>query len=551
MKNKKHCTMNDTSHKAQNDQQEKREGISRRNFLASTAAVGAFTILPRHVLGLGQIAPSDKITLAHIGCGTQGHNELGPLVNCPDLQIVAVCDPETDGRNYVDFGMGSSTGGIPSRVIENIRGIVDDPNWRAGINYIPGGRMVMKEVIETFYAKKRATDKFKGVTAYNDFRELLEKEDIDAVKIMTPDHLHATIAVQAMRKGKHVIVHKPLANRMYESNLVIRTAREKNVATYFMPYNSYRSVELIKTWINDGAIGTLREIHNWTNRPVWPQYQELPTDTPPIPEGFDWDLWLGPCTDRPYHPNYTHCVFRGWYDFGGGSMADMGHYSLWTICDGFDLDVPVFAEAYGSHACKIVNGNTSTTIVNDYSFPLAATMRFHYNAKGSRGPLDLFWYDGGMRPSSIPELDEDNRTAPSSGMLFIGDKGKILDGRIIPESKMKAYPGQQPEPQQQRTPPTGGTAAGGQAGAPPAQRTFSIGSLPPGFDKWIEACRGGSKDTPGNFISAESLSTMVNLGYVALRAGRKIEYDPIKVEITNYPEANQYLTREYRKGWEL
>jgi hypothetical protein len=178
-------------------------------------------------------------------------------------------------------------------------------------------------------------------------------------------------------------------------------------------------------------------------------------------------------------------------------------------------------------------------IVNDYSFPLAATMRFHYAAKGSRPALDLFWYDGGMRPSSIPELDEDNATVPASGMLFVGDKGKILGGRIIPESKMKAYPGEQPPAPVARTQAPAGTS------------TYTIGSLPRGFDKWIAACRGGDKNTPGNFISAKPLSTMVNLGYVALRAGRKVEYDPVKVAITNYPEANKLLTREYRKGWEL
>ncbi|MFC1746803.1 Gfo/Idh/MocA family protein [Candidatus Neomarinimicrobiota bacterium] len=523
------------------DSKSDKNSMSREKFVkmtaAGTAAATAFTIVPRNVLGgPGYQAPSDKIVMAHIGCGTQGHNELGPLLNSPDLQFVAVCDPETDGRHYVDFGSASA---VPSRVINNIRGMLDEPDWRAGIDYIPGGRLVMKEVIETFYAKQRASTSLNGVNAYADFRELLDSEDIDAVKIMTPDHLHATIAVAAMNRGKHVIVHKPLANRMTESNLVIETARRMGVATYFMPYNSYDDISLVKSWINDDAIGTLREIHNWTNRPVWPQYQELPTDTPPVPAGFDWDLWLGPCTDRPYHPNYTHCVFRGWYDFGGGSLADMGHYSLWTIVDGFDLDVPAFAEAYGSHACKIVNGNASTGIVNDYSFPLAATMRFHYEARGSRGPLDLFWYDGGMRPSSIPELDEGDRALPASGMLYVGDKGKILNNRIIPESRMQAYSGQQPAEPQPRAPR--------QTGA----RTYNIGSLPPDFDQWIAACRGGTKDTPGNFISAESLSTMVNLGYTALRAGRKLYYDPVNVAITNYPEANRLLTREYRTGWQL
>jgi hypothetical protein len=535
----------------------KKEGIgmSRRKFIASTAAASVFTVIPKNVLGMrfGAVAPGDKITMAQIGCGTQGHNEIGPLINCPDLQFVAVADPETDGRNYLDFQMNSGTPAYPFRVINNIRGLLGKPDWRAGINYVPGGRMVMKEVIETFYANKRAADKFPSVTPYNDFRELLDKEDIDAVKIMTPDHLHATIAIAAMKKGKHVIVHKPLANRITESNLVIETARQTGVATYFMPYNSYQSVEPIKAMIDDGVIGTLREIHNWVNQPVWPQWLELPTDTPPVPKGFDWDMWLGPAAYRPYHPNYTHNVFRGWFDFGLGSMADVGHYSLWTVCDGFDLDVPAFVEAYGAHACRVANGNTAIGIYNDYSYPLASNMRFHFAAKkGSRPALDLFWYDGGMRPPSIPELDEDNKSVSTGGLMFVGDKGKILDGRLIPESRMKTYMGDKyTEAVVRSRAPVAATSGTPVLTAIPSTGTYTIGALPPQFDKWIAACRGGDKNTPANFISAKPLSTMINLGTVALRAGRRIVYDPVKVELTNYPEGNKLLTREYRKGWEL
>ncbi|MBN2482458.1 MAG: Gfo/Idh/MocA family oxidoreductase [Bacteroidales bacterium] len=518
-----------------------RKGMSRRNFIASTAAAaGAFTVIPRHVMGLGQIAPSDKIVMAHVGCGIQGFAELPPLLASPDIQIVAVCDPETDSRNHLSFGNGAN--GVPTGVADRIRGLLGNPKWREAINYVPGGRMVMKEVVETFYAQQRAADNFSGVNAYADFRELFEKEDIDAVKIMTPDHLHATIAIHAMKKGKHVITHKPLANRLRESDLVIKTARETGVATYFMPYNSYDDLSLIKTWIDDGAIGTLREIHEWSSRPMWQQFLEIPAERPPIPAGFDWDLWLGPCTDRPYHPCYTHTLFRGWYDFGGGSFADMGHYSMWAVCDTFDLDVPAYAEGFGSKACRTLNFATGG-ITNDFSFPLAATMRLHYNAKGSRGPVDVIWYDGGMKPGYIPELDEDNRSLPSSGMMYVGDKGKILQGRIIPESKMKAYPGPQPPEREVRAP---------QPQQDPNQpRAFNMGSLPPEFDKFIAACRGGSKDTPGNFVSAEHLSTMINLGIVSLRAGARVDFDPVRREITNLPEANRLLTREYRKGWEL
>jgi hypothetical protein len=532
--------------------------VSRRKFLGTAASAAAFTLVPKNVLGkqFGAVAPSDKIRMAHIGCGIEGFAELPPLLACPDLQLVAVCDPETDGRNYLSFGNGAN--GIPTGVANNIRRLLRNPKWREAINYVPGGRNVMKEVIETYYAQDRAADKFPAVNAYNDFRELLEKEDIDAVKIMTPDHLHATIAIAAMKKGKHVITHKPLANRLYESDLVIKTAKETGVATYFMPYNNYQSSEQIKKMVADGAIGKLKEVHEWSARPMWTQNTEMPTNFPPVPAGFDWQMWLGPVPDRQYSPDYTHTLFRGWYDFGGGSFADMGHYTMWTVCDAWDLDVPTWAEGFGSKACRTLNFATGA-FKNDFSFPIAETMRLHYNAKGSRGPIDVYWYDGGMRPPAIPELEEDKKLMGNSGILYIGDKGKILDGRLLPESKMKTYMGknytapvERGYPGARQTPVAPGQAPGapGQAAAASA-RPFTIGNLPPKFEEWIAACRGGSKNTPANFVSAEALSTMINLAIVAVRAGTRIEFDRVTRQITNNAEANKLLVREYRKGWEL
>jgi len=529
--------------------------VTRREFVATTAAAAAFTMVPKRVLGqqFGAVAPSDIIRLAHIGCGIQGFSELGPLMASPDLQIVAVCDPETDSRSHLNLGNGAN--GIPTGTLNTIRNYVGNPKWREAINYVPGGRMVMKEVIETYYANNRAAENFPAVNAYNDFRELLEKEDIDAVKVMTPDHLHATIALAAMKKGKHVITHKPLANRLYESDLVIKTVKETGVATYFMPYNNYSSSDDIKAIVKSGAIGTLKEIHEWSSRPMWKQNVEMPTNYPPIPAGFDWQMWLGPVPDRPYSPDYTHSVFRGWYDFGGGSFADMGHYSMWTVCDAWDLDVPAWVEGYGSKGCRTLNCATGG-FTNDFSFPLAAAMRMHYNAKGTRGPIDVYWYDGGMRPPVIPELEEDNILMGNSGVLYIGDKGKILNGRLLPESKMKTYMGKDYAPpvvRGQRAPaaaaaPGAPAAAGQAAAAPTAPR---IGSLPPKFEEWIAAVRGGTKDTPGSFQSAEALSTMINLAIVALRAGTRLQFDPVTRKFTNNEAANQLLTREYRKGWEL
>jgi predicted dehydrogenase len=498
--------------------------------LTGGAAATAFVIAPRHVLGgPGFVAPSEKIALAYIGCGTQGLREMLGILTMPEVQIVAVCDPVKDGHDYVDW----SKDGLRS----SIANAMGKPDWRRGAPGIPGGRDVAKELIETSYARQRAAEKFNGCATYADFRELLEKEqDVNAVKIMTPDHLHATIAIAAMNKGKHVLVHKPLANRLQEARLVIETARKTKVATHFLPASDGAYIRAIKTWIDDGAIGTLREIHNWSNRPMWPQYPTIPTDTPPVPEGFDWNLWLGPSLDRPYHPHYTNAVFRGWYEFGGGSLADMGHYSLWPVFRLFDLDAPIAVESRPSHLCTL-NDKVAVRIKNDYSFPAACTIRFQFAAKGARPALDLFWYDGSMKPPTPEEVGE--RELEPEGMLFVGDKGKILAGfhgddpQIIPDQKMPEYraaknlPAQSPRDRGQGW----------------RQR---FGEAP-----WVAAFKGG-KPTYGDFLLAGPISDAFTLGAVSLRlGGRRLRFDAVNVKVTNVPESNKYLTREYRKGWEL
>ena len=501
---------------------------NRRKFLGSAAATAAFTIVPRHVLGgPAFVAPSDKITLAYIGVGTQGLREMVGLLPIPDIQIVSVCDPSKYAVAYVDWNKDG--------LQNSIRRALGKPDWKAGREgAIPGGRDTAKDIVETYYAGNRPGGSFKGCSSYADFRELLDKEkDVNAVKVMTPDHLHAVISIAAMKKGKHVMMHKPIANRLAEAKMVIDTARETGVATHFLPWDSNGSMEPVLAWIRDGAIGKLREVHNWTNRPMWPQYATIPTDTPPVPEGFDWDLWLGPEADRPYHPNYTHAVFRGWYDFGGGSMADMGHYSLWTVFNALELSGPTRIEPMPSHDC-ILRDSVAITVKNDYSFPAASIVRFKYPAKGQRPAVDLIWYEGGMRPPTPEELDEDGKELPAEGMMFVGDKGKILAGfrvegpRLIPEKRMSGYPA--PE-------------------ARPRRQPREAGAVPPALAGWMAACRGG-KQSPGSFLNAGPLSEAVNLYALALRMRQKLVFDAAAGRITNLPEANKYLTREYRKGWE-
>ncbi|MCH7515162.1 MAG: Gfo/Idh/MocA family oxidoreductase [Bacteroidetes bacterium] len=497
--------------------------ISRRKFIGTTAAAGAFTIVAPHVLGGSKyVAPSDKVTVANIGCGTQGLREMPGMLQNEEIQVVAVCDPNKYTTNYIDWS--------PHGIRNGIRRTLEDPTWGEGLNGIPGGRDLGKEYVENYYAKNSPSGNYKGCNSYEDFRELLEKEsDIDAIKIMTPDHLHATIAIAAMNKGKHVITHKPIANRMAEGRLTIETARKTKVITHLLAWSDRPEHELIKKWIKDGAIGTLKEIHNWSYRPVWPQWTSNPTDTPPIPDGFNWDLWLGPVPDRPYHPNYTHNVFRGWYDFGGGSIADMGHYSLFPLFSAFGIkSPPISARAFGTTTRTVVN-NVSTNVKNDVAFPYSCMIRLKFPQQEEFPPFDLIWYDGGMKPFPPEELEADNKPIPNEGMMFVGDKGKIIAGflgeepHLIPESKMDAYIGEKVIPKRENQPRS---------------------------NTWVPAIKNNIQ-TPGSFINAECVTETINLAAVALRAGKKVDYDTQKMEITNDKEANNYLKRDYRKGWEL
>ncbi len=493
---------------------------SRRNFIGGIAsATLALNIVPRHVLGGNCfIAPSDKITLAYIGTGTQGLRELLPILAVPEVQIIAVCDPQKEATGYLDWG---KTG-----LRDSIRKTLQEPKWESGGDHtIPGGRDTGKEIVDTYYSKFRQDQKLKGCRAYADFRELLEKEkDLNAVKIMTPDHLHALIAMSAMKKGINVSVHKPVSNRLEEGRRVIAMAEKSKLTTHLIPWDSNGSMEQVMQWINEGAIGTLKEVHNWSNRPVWPQYPTIPTDTPAVPKGMDWDLWLGPEAERPYHPYYTNMVFRGWYDFGGGSMADMGHYSLWTVYKALGLENPTIIEPNLSHVCSL-RDSTAFQIPNDFSFPMACSVRFKYPAKGSRPPVDLIWYDGGMRPPVPEELYQDNKELTAEGMMFTGDKGKILAGfrvenpQLIPAKRMEGITVQE-------------------------RKRDSVS----GFQKFINAIKVGGQ-CPGSFREAGSITEAINLYAVSLRAGKTLKYDAANRKFTNAPEANKYLDRTYRKGW--
>jgi hypothetical protein len=496
--------------------------INRREFIGSAAAASfAVTVVPRQVLGgPGYVAPSDKITLGYIGCGTQGLREMASLISNPALQIVAVCDPNKFTTDYVDWSLNG--------IHNSIRNALGDNTWGESIKGIPGGRDIGQEFVQKYYGKNKPSGTYKGCSSYEDFRELLEKEkDVNAIKIMTPDHLHATVAIASMKKGKHVVTHKPIANRIYESKLTIETARKTGMSTHLLAWSRRPDYDVIKKWINDGSIGKLKEIHNWSNRPVWPQWQSNPKDTPSVPKDFNWDLWLGPVPDRPYHPNYTHAVFRGWYDFGAGSIADMGHYSLFPLFRTLGIDTPaISAEAYATTTCSLQN-NVAVGVKNDVAFPLSCIIRFKFKAQPELPPFELLWYDGGMKPLNPDELSAEGKSLEREGMMIVGDKGKIVAG----------FRGEKPV-----------LYSGNKAILPVA--TTPEQQEEDGNNTWINAFKNNSK-SPGSFLYTGPVSETILLGAVALRAGKKVEYDSANMKITNLPDADKYLVREYRKGWEL
>ncbi len=499
--------------------------IGRRKFIGGmTAATVGISIVPAHVLGgRARIAPSDKINIAYIGLGTQGLRQLPALLEIPEVQVTAVCDPQRKAIGYYDWD--------PTSLRDQMRKFIGKPGWdTGGNNTIPGGLVNGREIVEAYYARARSAQKFTGCRAYTDFRELFAKEkDIDAVQIMTTDHVHGVIAAGALKRNIAVTMHKPISNRLIEGKKVIDMAYQSDTVTHLMPWDFNGSMEQIMAWINSGAIGELKEVHNWSFRPVWPQYATIPTDKPEIPEGFDWDLWLGPETWRPYHPHYTNMVFRGWYDFGGGSMADMGHYSLWTVFEALKLEKPTVIEPCLSSVYGIKEDGSAFKVYNDYSFPFACSVRFKYPAIKDRPAIDLIWYDGGIRPPVPQEFYDKGIEFPSEGMMFKGDRGIIMTSGFRVEDPY-LLSGEVRETREV-------SAASGAVKVP-------------GVKRFIEGVKK-KEQIAGSFRQAWPITEAINLYAAALRANKTLLYDADQMKVKNDDIANSYLDRNYRKGWKL
>jgi predicted dehydrogenase len=435
-----------------------------------------------------------------------------------DLRITAVCDPNRRSEDYVEWSR--------YELRDKVRAFLSDPAWAAGARACPCGREVGREIVDRHYGASAGS----GCRVYADFRELLAREkDLDAVYVMTPDHLHATIALAAMKAGRHVITHKPLGNVLHEARLVIRAARETGAATHMFCAAGLESTAELGEWIDAGAIGPVREVHNWSARPYWPQgMTSLPTEMVPVPEGLDWDLWLGPVPHRPYHPAYANAVFRGWYDFGTGALGDMGHYSFYQVFRILKLGSPLSVEASRSQYWKIDDllWKKQTTAV---SYPQASLVRWEFPERPGLPPVTLHWYDGGLRPPLPRELADDGEPMPEEELLLVGDGGKILadfngrNPRLVPRARMQAF--QRPK--------------------------YSLPRPLPELDQWVRACRGlGPSDA--SFENVATITETILLGTIALRLDKKLRWDPANARFIGAPEADALMARpEYREGWKL
>jgi predicted dehydrogenase len=503
--------------------------VTRRAF----SGAAAFSVVPRHVLGgAGYVPPSDKITLASVGVGFQGTSVTMSLLARPDVQVIAVCDPNEGGTGYVEWGRNA--------LLTAERRLLGAgyENWGAdlvspGMEWLlPGfrtsigvaGREPAKRLVEAFYASRKNTS-YKGCAAYRDFRDLLEKEkDLDAVYVATPDHWHAPISIAAMKKRKHVLCQKPMTRTVGEARRMAGIAREMKVATG-VPVNNPTSQasRTIREWIAAGAIGAVREVHNWSSRPNCPQGMERPAETPPVPAGLDWDLWVGPSPARPYHPAYHPFLWRGWYDFGTGSLGNMGSYSFAGMFSILDLTPPVAVEtcATGFH--------DSSAAAREESYPKASIVHLHFPARGSRGPVRISWYEGGLRPPRPLGLKpaDDRFFQPggaNEGTMYVGDKGFILAGfngdnpRVYPEGRV------QPPPPQPR-------------GAGPRDTAV---------DQWLAACKGGPA-TATSFETQSPSTEAFLLGCIAQRVPAEwLAWDSAAMRFTNSEKANRYVDPPYR-----
>ncbi len=445
-------------------------GISRRRVLGASAAAAAVAVVPRHVLGgKGQTPPSEKINVAGIGIGGMGYGNLR-TISRDGGQVVALCD------------------------------------------------------VDHKYAA-RSLNHFKDAKRYTDYRKMLAaQKDIDAVLIATPDHTHAVISLAAMKAGKHVYTQKPLTHTVNEARVLAQVAKTTGVTTQMgIQGHSGEGNRIICEWIWDGAIGTIREVDAWCTLSYYPwghaywstKWGRLPKDKPPVPQGLDWDLWIGPAPMRPYHRAYHPQSWRAWLDFGSGMMGDRGAHTLDVVFWALKLGHPTSVDA-------------TSMGLNPDTHPLSSIVTYEYGARGDMPPVTVRWYDG-MKPPRPAGVPDGKRLGDAGGgVIFKGDKGMIVGG---------IYGGG----------PQLILNSGARGGRPPRVLPRVKGS----HEKdWLDACKAG-KPAGAHFGYSGPLTEMTALANVAKRVNTRILWDGPNLKVTNIPAANKYVRKTYRDGWTL
>ncbi len=370
---------------------------------------------------------------------------------------------------------------------------------------------------------------FPKAPRYQDFRKMLDQEarHIDAVSVGTPDHTHAVAAMAAIRAGKHVYCQKPLTHTLHECRELTKAARSAGVATQMGNQgHATEGARLTNEWIQAGVIGDVTEVHTWSDRAglLWKQGIGRPADMPPVPTTLNWDLWLGPAPQRPYHPAYAPHNWRGWWDFGTGALGDMGchiiDHPVWALGLGAPTTVECRSTLDGS---RRADGSP-----NRETFPIASIITYEFPARGTQPPVRMTWYEGGLMPPTPAEMPAVSEL-PGNGVLYVGTKGKMFHGshggmpQLLPAALHE------------------------EAAKVPKTIPRSVGH----YEEWLAACKGDGRPV-SNFDYSGPLTEIALLGVLAMRApGRRLEWDAENQRLTNAPELNAFVHSEYRKGWTL
>lgn len=464
------------------------KNMNRRDFIKASAIGAGVMILPSYVAGQSktQKSPNERLNIGLIGCGGQGFHGFTAF---REENVIALCD--VDQASF-------------------LKTMEEGHRWFDVTEVRNGYELFMK----------------KGAKWFTDYREMFVElgDKLDAVVVSVPDHMHYPIAMTALNLGKHLYCEKPLVHTVEEARNLAKAAARSGVVTQMGNQGqSNNGTITVREWLQAGVIGPIREVHSWTNRPIWPQGMDAPDHSktiPVVPKDFRWDLWLGIAKDRAYDPAYCPFTWRGWQDFGTGAMGDMACHVMNAAFWGLDLTYPERISA-------------TSTAVNDVSWPNSSVITYQFPERGPGMPAVTYkWHDGGMLPPIPPQMDSFPDTQDGSGSILYGEEGILVLDTY--GARFDIYPDALfVDIRQNRRP----------------QRTERRikGSH---REEWLNAIREGRKAS-SDFSFAARFTETILLGNLSLQTQRALEYDIEKSQFTNCGEANALLSKEYPDGWIL